>query len=109
MKSAQISGLLITILASVYLYSFAHRISDPTDSAPTVGFGIVLVFFMLLTSAVILISSSFRLWSREVRLKEGFVDKWWGALLVINSLLAIIYTTAIVAGVVVILKTAYGN
>ena len=109
MKSAQISGLSITILASVYLYSFAHRISDPNDSAPTVGFGIMLVFFMLLISAVILMNSSFRLWSKEVRLREGFVNKWWLSLLAINSILAVSYTTAIVAGVAIILKTAYGN
>lgn len=109
MKSAQISGLFITILASVYLYSFAHRISDPTDSAPTVGFGILLVFFMVLISAVILMSSSFRLWSKEVRIREGFINKWWLTLLGINSILAISYTTAIIAGFAVLLKTTYGN
>ena len=98
MKSAQISGLAITILAIAYLYS-----------APTVGFGILLVFFMLLISAVILMNSSFRLWSKEVRLREGFVNKWWLTLLGINSILAVSYTTAIVAGIAIILKTAYGN
>lgn len=109
MKLAQISGFLITLLACVYLYSFIHRVSDPTDTAPTVGFGIIIVFVMLLVSAVIVMNSSFRLWNRKVRQREGINNIVWLTLLGINSILAIGYTATIVAGIVVIFKIAYGN
>jgi len=109
MKSAQISGFLMTLLGGVYLYSFAHGISESTSTAPTAGIGVVVVFSLLLVSAVILMNSSFRLWSRKIRLREGITNIWWLTLLGINSILAVVYTIAIVAGVVAVLKASYGN
>ncbi|OEY68495.1 hypothetical protein [Rheinheimera salexigens] len=109
MKSAQVSGLLITLLACVYLYFITHGVSELTDTAPTAGIGVIVVFSLLLVSAVILLNSSFRLWNRKVRLREGITNIWWLTLLGINSILAIVYTIAIIAVVMAVLKAAYGN
>src|SRR5690606_17507612 len=109
MKSAQISGFLMTLLGGVYLYSFAHGISESTSTAPTAGIGVVVVFSLLLVSAVSLMHSSVRLSSRISRLREPITHIGWLPLLGINSILAGVYTVANVARVVAVLNASYAN
>lgn len=93
MKVVQIIGLAITILAFSAYASFAGRIASGEESGSvTLGIGLLFVFLMVFTSAILLIPSSFMLWRKKTREHFQFNGALWNSLLVANSTLAIAYS-----------------
>ncbi|WP_337841275.1 hypothetical protein [Rheinheimera sp.] len=90
MKPVQIIGLLFSLLAFGYYASFSDGLT--TDSSPTGGFGVMLVFLLQIISACLLIPSSFWLWRKKTREFTGFNTPFWLTLLGVNSLLSLLYT-----------------
>ena len=93
MKIVQIIGLVITLLALSYYSSFADRITSGAENgSASLGIGLIIVFLMAFTSAILLIPSSFILWKTKAREYFGYKGAFWNSLLVANSALAIAYS-----------------
>lgn len=99
MKEAQLFGLAFSAAGLALLMPLLQMLGNADNAVLSPGIGLMVAFFLFLTSSVILIYSCFRLFSRKVRVKENFTGKGWHTLLVVNSCIMFGYIAAIFAGV----------
>lgn len=95
MKKAQVAGFCLVIMAVCYYLSFADSYGANESSSPSSGFGVMLVFLMLLVSALLLIPSSVRLCLKKTRDENQFSGQVWLSLLALNSILSLLYSAAL--------------